>query len=322
VSVEAQHLIFKIPPEEAGIRLDRFLAARHGTVSRSRWQSLIESDQVLINDKPVRSGAVLKGGDRVDVRIPPPAPASPLAQDIPLDILHEDEDYILISKPPGMVVHPAAGHGRDTLVNALLHHCGHLSNVGGVMRPGIVHRIDKDTSGVMAATKNDLAHRHLAAQFEAHTIERVYEALVWGTFRLKRGTFRGTIERDPRHRLRMTGKTGAGRHAVTHFEVLGETPHFSYIRCTLETGRTHQIRVHCTEAGHPLIGDQLYGRSRSVSPRMGAELQQRVRNFPRQALNAAVLGFTDRAGETIRCEIPLPADMADLWALMQAEDSA
>ncbi len=316
-----QTLTFVIQSEQEGVRLDRFLADAHPTLSRSRWQAIIDAGEVRLNDRPAKAGAVLRAGDRIDATVPPPVPAEPEAQAIDLDILFEDDDYIVVNKPAGMVVHPAAGHQEGTLVNALLHHCGHLSNVGGVQRPGIVHRIDKDTSGILVATKNDAAHRHIAEQFERHTVERMYVALAWGGFRTQRGSWRGTIERDPRNRLRMTGKTGSGRQAVTHFEVIAQTPHFAHLHCRLETGRTHQVRVHCSEAGHPLVGDPLYGKSRSVSPHMGTALQNAVRSFARQALHAAVLGFVDRKGNALRFETPVPDDMIGLWTLMQQEDA-
>jgi 23S rRNA pseudouridine1911/1915/1917 synthase len=309
-----------ITGELDAMRLDRALVALQPDLSRTRVQSLIEAGQVRLNGKAVRPGTVVRPGDRIDLDIPAPVAAEPQPEAIALEILYEDDDVVVINKPAGMNVHPGAGHPAGTVVNALLHHCGHLSSVGGVMRPGIVHRLDKDTSGVMVATKNDLAHRHLAIQFERHTIERAYVAIAWEPFRFKQGSFRSTIERDPRNRLRMTGKTGSGRPAVTHYTVEAETPHFSKLRCTLETGRTHQIRVHCSENGHPLVGDVLYGKGRSVSPKMGANLQNAVRAFPRQALHASTLGFTARDGNSLRFETPLPADMAELWRLIATED--
>jgi 23S rRNA pseudouridine1911/1915/1917 synthase len=222
-------------------------------------------------------------------------------------VLYEDTDLIVIVKPAGMVVHAGAGHATGTLVNALLAHCRDLSGIGGVLRPGIVHRLDKDTSGVMVAAKNDLAHRALAVQFERHSVERRYDALVWGGFRAPAGTLEGTL-------------AGEGRHAVTHYRVLEATPHFAQVACTLETGRTHQIRVQLSEAGHPVVGDRLYGKSRSLSPRMGPGLRRAIEEFGRQALHAAVLGFTLPGGKAVRFEAPPPADHQNLWRLMREED--
>lgn len=304
------------------MRLDKFLSAAAPELSRARWQQLIEAGGVLVNGKSAKANATLRAGDDVRAQLPPPVAAAPAPQAIALDVVFETADYIIVNKPAGLVVHPAAGNQTGTLVNALLHHCKDLSGIGGELRPGIVHRIDKDTSGLIIAAKHDAAHRHLAKQFEAHTIERAYEALAWGGFRTRTGTIRSALERDPRNRLRMTGRTGAGRAAVTHYEITGATPHFARLRCRLETGRTHQIRVHLAEAGHPIVGDPVYGNTRSVSPRMGVNLQQAVKGFGRQALHAAVLGFTALDGERLRFERPMPPDMQALWSLMEAEDAA
>jgi 23S rRNA pseudouridine1911/1915/1917 synthase len=315
-----EHVDLIAGSENAGARLDRFLAATQPSLSRVRWQQLIEEGHVELNGKQAKPNSTLHVGDRITATVPPPQEARPLPENIPLDIAYEDADLIVVNKPAGMVVHPGAGNYTGTLVNALLFHCKDLSGIGGVARPGIVHRIDKDTSGLLVVAKNDLTHRHLAAQFEAHSIKRVYEAIAWGLFRGKAGTLTGTIERDPRNRQRMTGKTGGGRKAVTHYEVVGETPHFSRLKCKLETGRTHQIRVQLAEAGHPLVGDPVYGQTRSISPRMGVRLQQAVRSFGRQALHAAVLGFADRKGKAHYFEAPVTGDFEDLWALMLTED--
>lgn len=314
-------LQFVTDPDHAGLRMDRFLALSHPDLSRARWQQLLSEGHVLVNGQPAKGSMPVRTGDVITAEIPPAQAAEPVPEDIPLTVLYEDSDYIVVDKPPGMVVHQGAGHHTGTLVNALLHHCQDLSSIGGVLRPGIVHRIDKDTSGAMVATKNDLAHRHLAEQFERHTIERVYEAIVWDPFRFSKGTIRGHIERDPRNRLKMSGRTGSGRTAVSHYEVVASTPHFSRVRCRLETGRTHQIRVHLSEAGHPLIGDALYGKARTISQRLGPQLRERLASFPRQALHAHVLGFVGRDGVTVRVEADMPSDMTELWALMVAEDT-
>ncbi len=313
-------LSFDVGAAEAGMRLDRFLSLHHPDLSRARWQQLIADRLVSLNGAPTKPGAPLKPGDVIAARVPPPVEATPRPEAVDLDILYEDDDYVIVNKPAGMVVHHGAGHDSGTLVNALLHHCGNLSNVGGVMRPGIVHRLDKDTSGVMAATKNDLAHRFLAEQFAAHTIERAYEAIVWGVFSFSTGTVEGLIGRDPRNRLRMTGRTTSGRRAVTHYKVTAATRHFSRVECRLETGRTHQIRVHMAESHHPVVGDPLYGKGRSIPASLLPELREALAAFNRQALHARVLGFTTRAGKTIRVEAEPPVDMQRLWQLIAEQD--
>lgn len=322
VSVQGEHKTFVTGSEHVGLRLDQFLCSVEPTLSRTRWQALIESGSVQLNGQRAKPGNVLRAGDLIEADLPLPTQATPTAEPIALTIVYEDNHVIVVDKPAGMAVHPGPGHWHGTLVNALLFYCKDLSGIGGVLRPGIVHRLDKDTSGLIVAAKNDTAHLALAKQFERHTIHRAYIAIAWGPFRFKRGTLQGTIDRDPHHRLRMTGKTGRGRHAITHYEVQAATPHFARVRCTLETGRTHQIRVHLAEAGHPIVGDPLYGKSRCVSPRMGTRLQKAVKTFPRQALHAGELGFILPTGERLQFTSSLPRDMVELWRLMEEEDRA
>jgi len=307
-----------------GDRVDRWLAhhlaVRDDTpiLSRNRLKSLIldgrvSADGVTITDPSI----AVKPGLRYRIDVPAATPAEPEAQDLPLTVVYEDAALIVIDKPAGMTVHPAPGAPRDTLVNALIAHCGDsLSGIGGVRRPGIVHRIDKDTSGLLVVAKTDAAHHALAAGFAAHTIDRAYRALCWGVPVPPAGRIEGAVGRHPQDRVRMAVRPdGSGKAAVTHYRTLrrfGEVA--ALLECRLETGRTHQIRVHMTHVGHPLIGDPVYGRGRSG--RLGGlpePLRDRLRAFPRQALHAAILGFTHPvSGEALRFESPLPADLSGL----------
>lgn len=247
-------------PEDAGLRLDAFLAQRLPDLSRSRIQQLLEQGCILVEGKPGKKNRRLTPGERILLDLPEPAEADPEPEEIPLDILFEDADLLVINKPKGMVVHPAPGHESGTLVNALLHHCGgSLSGIGGVKRPGIVHRLDKDTSGLMLAAKTDRAHASLAAQLGDHSLHRVYAALLIGTPRPAEGVVDLPVGRHPRDRKKMAAGVPGGRSAVTHYRVLESFPGYSYAECVLETGRTHQIRVHMASLGHPVAGDPLYG---------------------------------------------------------------
>jgi 23S rRNA pseudouridine1911/1915/1917 synthase len=279
-----------VPPEAAGWRLDRALAAALPTLSRERLKSLISQGLVTGEDQgPVRDPAVkVAPGSAFDVQVPLPRPAHNEAQDIPLAILFEDEHLIVIDKPAGLVVHPAAGNLDGTLVNALLHHCaGSLSGIGGVERPGIVHRIDKDTSGLLVAAKTDRAHTGLAAQFAKHSIDRRYRAIVAGIPAPTEGTIDAPLARSAadRKKIAIVHATHA-RRAVTHYRLVSALRRAALVECKLETGRTHQVRVHMASIGHPLLGDPVYGRSRPEH----REVLNRL-NFKRQALHAAHLGF-------------------------------
>lgn len=309
-----------IPTDSAGLRLDRALALALPTLSRERLKALIAQGRVTGPDgTPWRDPArKVKGGETMAVAVPAPAPAEAPAQAIALAIVFEDEHLIVIDKPAGLVVHPACGHADGTLVNALLHHCaGQLSGIGGVARPGIVHRIDKDTSGLLVAAKTDPAHEGLARQFKAHTVERLYCAVVLGHPRAEAGRIEAPLARSPTDRRRVViVQQGEGKHAVTHWRVVRRLAGASLVEARLETGRTHQVRVHMASIGHPLVGDPVYGRGAALA--LGA-----AHGFSRQALHAATLGFTHPvSGEWLAFEAPLPADMAALVAVLRGTPDA
>jgi 23S rRNA pseudouridine1911/1915/1917 synthase len=317
----------------AGWRLDRFLAAALPDFSRSRLQQLLEEGAVAIGAQTIKdANHRVKPGDDYVVTVPPTAPAAPQGQDIPLDVVYEDQDLIVINKPAGLVVHPAAGNPDGTLVNALIAHCGEDAlAIGGEARPGIVHRLDKDTSGLLVAAKTERAMASLAKQFANHTIERAYNAVVWGAPRDSTGMIESQIGRSPFDRKRMAVLRGGGKLARTRYKVIekfgpGDRPFASLIECRLETGRTHQIRVHLTHLGHPLIGDPRYGRNRTA-PRgkSDAELHafSAAADFPRQALHAFVLGFQHPSlHKTLHFEAPWPADFAELVGALQGLNKA
>ena len=263
--------ILMIEATESAERIDALLARSVEGLTRSAAQRLLEQGAVTLQGKPVKKNHKTSPGETFEIVLPEPEPAEPEPEDIPLDVRYEDDDLIVVNKPRGMVVHPAPGHPNGTLVNALLCHCGDsLSGVGGEKRPGIVHRIDKDTSGLLIAAKNDFAHLALSAQLSDHSIARTYEAVVIGNFREDSGTVNAPIGRHPTDRKRMAVTQKNSREAVTHWEVLGRYAGYTHIRCRLETGRTHQIRVHMAHIGHPLLGDLVYGRKK---PELGLEGQ-------------------------------------------------
>ena len=283
--------------EHAGVRLDAFLSA-DGALTRSQAARLIAEGRVRVNGKPAAKSARLSGGETVTVDVPQLRETALPPQDIPLDVVYEDDDVIVVNKPTGLVVHPAPGHPDGTLVNALLHHCGDsLSGIGGEKRPGIVHRIDRDTSGLIIAAKNDAAHLALAAQLADHTLARTYECLAVGNFREDSGTVDAPIGRHPVDRKRMAVVRQGGREAVTHWAVIARYPGVTHLRCRLETGRTHQIRVHLAYIGHPILGDTVYGVKKPVAGLTG------------QCLHAVGLRFIHpRTGEPVELTCPLPEE--------------
>jgi 23S rRNA pseudouridine1911/1915/1917 synthase len=307
---------------EAGGRLDKALALALPALSRARLQALIAEGRVSFDGAPVLDGSAKARAGLYEIAVPPPAPADPRPETIPLGVLFEDTHLIVVDKPAGMAVHPAPGSETGTLVNALLAHCGaSLSGIGGVARPGIVHRLDKDTSGVMVAAKTDAAHQGLAALFERHDIERVYLALTRGAPSPSRGTIEGNIGRSSSDRKKMAVLKTGGRHAVTHYAVertFGpkERPLAARVACRLETGRTHQIRVHLASKGAPCLGDPAYGSGSPANPVKAAIAEA---GLTRQALHAAVLGFAHPiTGEALRFETPPPEDMRRLQTLLEA----
>ena len=290
--------------EFVGERIDKFLSCRLEEVSRSYIQKLIKEGHVSVNGKSVKANYKLGAGDEISVEIPEAKEPDILPEDIPLDILYEDQDILVVNKPKGMVVYPAAGHYSGTLVNALMYHCkDSLSGINGVMRPGIVHRIDMDTTGSLLVCKNDEAHRILAEQLKEHTIRREYHAIVYGNIKEDTGTVDAPIGRHPTDRKKMSINHKNGKQAVTHYEVLERFGNFTYIRCRLETGRTHQIRVHMASLHHPLLGDEVYGPS-SRPPFPGLK---------GQVLHAKILGIYHPAtGEYMEFDAPLPQYFVDL----------
>ena len=288
--------------ENQQMRLDKYLSEQFPEQTRSYLQKLIKEGQVLVNGKNVKSGYQLSKNDEVFVNIPEPKELDVEPQDMDLDIVYEDNDVILINKPKGMVVHPAPGHTTDTLVNGLLYHCkDQLSGINGVARPGIVHRIDRDTTGILIVCKNDASHNSIAAQLKEHSINRRYRALVHGNLKDDFGTIEGSIGRHPVDRKKMAINEKNGKHAVTHYTVLERFGNYTFIECKLETGRTHQIRVHMSSIGHPLVGDEVYGPAKCPFKLHG------------QCLHAMVLGFIHpKTGEYMEFSADLPEYFEDL----------
>lgn len=309
--VMGETLLFCPEPEDAGSRLDAFLALNLEGKTRSAVQKLMDQGKVLVNGKTGRKNDKVKPGDSIQVEIPEPEPLELLPQDIPLDIVYEDEHLLVVNKPKGMVVHPAPGNPDGTLVNALLYHCGEsLSGINGVIRPGIVHRIDKDTSGLLMVAKNDLAHQSLAAQIAAHTFTRMYNTVVYGNLKTDEGTISAPIARHPTDRKKMAVVPG-GREAVTHYRVLERLSGFTLVECRLETGRTHQIRVHMAHIGHPVAGDPVYGPKKCITSLNG------------QCLHARLLGFVHPAtGEYMEFDSGLPLYFTDFLEKLRRKGGA
>ena len=292
-----QEYHFQISEELEGERIDKALSILMDSLSRSFISKLIKDGKVMIQQKAVKASYTVKADDEVIFSLPPSVQPDIVAEDIPLDILYEDKDVIVINKPKGMVVHPAAGHYSGTLVNALMHHCGEdLSGINGVMRPGIVHRIDMDTTGSIIVCKNDIAHNHIAAQLKEHSITRKYHAICHGVLKEDSGTINKPIGRHPNDRKKMAVNEKNGKEAITHYKVLERFKDYTYIECQLETGRTHQIRVHMSSIGHPLLGDEVYAPGRKHHFHLNG-----------QTLHAKILGFQHPAtNEYIETDAPLP----------------
>lgn len=299
-------MILEITENQAGERIDRFLADSQD-LTRSFLQKILKEGAVIVNGKSVKANYKLRKGDRVEFEIPEAVEPDIVAEDIPLSILYEDADVLVVDKPKGMVVHPAAGHYSRTLVNAVMYHCkGELSGINGVLRPGIVHRIDRDTTGSIIICKNDMAHNEIARQLKEHSINRRYRAIVTGVLKDEEGTIEGAIGRDKKDRKKMA-ITADGKPAVTHYRVLQRFKHYTYVECVLETGRTHQIRVHMASIGHPLLGDEVYGRRSDKYKCEG------------QCLHAMTLGFHHpRTGEYIEVNAPLPPYFEHLLAVLES----
>lgn len=292
-----ENMNFQVTREEQGDRIDRYLASRLPDYSRSFLQKLVGEGRVLVGDKPVKSNYKINEGDRVSLSVPDAVEPEIIPEPIPLDILYEDASLLVINKPKGIVVHPCPGHYSGTLVNALMYHCkDQLSGINGVMRPGIVHRIDQNTTGSLVVCKTDAAHRSLAEQLKVHSITRKYRAIVHGNLKEEEGTVNAPIGRHPVDRKKMAVNNRCGRDAVTHYRVLERFGSFTYLECRLETGRTHQIRVHMASIGHPLLGDDVYGPSRCPIPGLTG-----------QTLHAMTLGFIHpETGTYMEFEAPLP----------------
>lgn len=311
-----QRCVFEVQAEDSGTRLDKYLAAQVPSLSRSQVQRLIQEGQVRVAQAPAPARYRVRERDIITLDVPPPRPTAVMAEPLALQIVYEDDALLVIDKPPGLVVHPAPGHASGTLVNALLFHCRTLSGIGGEKRPGIVHRLDKDTSGLLLVAKHDRSHRHLAAQLQARQLRRCYVALVRGRLPAPQGTIDAPIGRHPRQRQKMTVVEYSGRAARTHYQVLQTWGPVSCLRLSLDTGRTHQIRVHLAHIGHPVVGDPLYGAGLLRWPGHPA-LEQALRAFPRQALHAAQIGFQHpESGAWLTFTAPLPSDMATLLACL------
>lgn len=291
-----EQLEILIDSQDTGSRIDRFLAEKYTDHSRSYLQKLLKDGMVSVNGQKVKSNYRVQEGDRIQITFPDAEELNILPEEIPLDILYEDPYLLVVNKPKNMVVHPSAGHMEGTLVNAVLAHCqGNLSGINGVLRPGIVHRIDKDTTGALLICKDDVTHRALAEQLKEHSIKRRYRAIVYGGFREEEGVVEGPIGRHPVDRKKMAINYKNGKDAVTHYRVLERFENATYLECRLETGRTHQIRVHMSSIGHPLLGDEVYGSGRNPYHLQG------------QALHAMILGFVHpHTGEYLELEAPLP----------------
>ena len=310
----------KVSEKNQRRRLDQFLSETDLNLSRSQAKNLIKKNYILLNQRPTKPSIHLKAGDLVSVAFPRPEPLSLIPEPLPLTILYEDSSIIVVDKPAGMVVHPAAGNPSGTLVNALLYHCKDLRGINGVLRPGIVHRLDKDTSGVMVVAKDDEAYQQLTQQFKNRSVEKVYWAIAYGKFRQEGGLIDSAIGRHPSQRKRMSTRTKKGRMAITRWKRIESLDGLSLLEIFPRTGRTHQIRVHLSAMGHPLLGDPLYGRKGRPGSMKDPVLKECVKGMNRQALHALRLSFNHpRTGERVQFESPIPQDMREVLEGLRAQ---
>ena len=312
----------RVSEKGEGMRLDQFLSKTNLNLSRSQAKILIEKHHIVLNQKPTKPSVHIKAGDTVSGTLPEPSPLSLKPEPIPINILYEDSSVVVIDKPSGMVVHPAHGNPSGTLVNALLYHCKDLVGINGVLRPGIVHRLDKDTSGVMVVAKEDEAFRHLTKQFKNRTVGKTYLAIVYGRFRQDEGLIDSAIGRHPSERKRMSTRTKKGRVAITRWKKVEEFDSATLLEIFPQTGRTHQIRVHLSSIGHPLLGDPLYGRKGRPGTIHDPLLKECVKRMNRQALHAHRLEFDHpRIGERVQFVAPIPEDMSNVLSLLRKQES-
>jgi 23S rRNA pseudouridine1911/1915/1917 synthase len=302
-----------VTERESGKRLDQFLSETNLNLSRSQAKDLIQKHHIILNQKPTKPSSHIKAGDTISGKIPEPEPLHLEPEPISLNILYEDSSIIVIDKSPGMVVHPAYGNPSGTLVNALLHHCKDLSGINGILRPGIVHRLDKDTSGVMVVAKDDESYHHLTQQFRNRSIEKVYWAVVYGKFGQDEGLIDSAIGRHPSERKRMSTRTKRGRMAITRWKKIEEFDGYTLLEIFPQTGRTHQIRVHLSSIGHPVLGDPLYGRKGRPGTIHDPFLKEGVKRMNRQALHAYKLGFIHpKTGKKLQFVSPMPKDIKEV----------
>jgi 23S rRNA pseudouridine1911/1915/1917 synthase len=322
-SDEGKHFSIRVTEKDQERRLDQFVSESDLNLSRSQAKNLIKKNYILLNQRPTKASIHLKAGDLISVTFPRPEPLSLKPEPLPLPILYEDSSVIVVDKPAGMVVHPAAGNPSGTLVNALLYHCKDLGGINGVLRPGIVHRLDKDTSGVMVVAKDDEAYQHLIRQFKDRSVEKVYLAISYGKFRQEEGLIDSAIGRHPSQRKRMSTRTRKGRIAITRWKRIEGLNGFTLLEIFPQTGRTHQIRVHLSSMGHPLLGDPLYGRKGRPGSIQDPVLKECVKRMNRQALHALRLTFSHpRTGEKVQFESPIPQDIREVleWLRKQRKD--
>ena len=318
--MESNLITHIVSPEDRGTRLDIYLTGRNPGLTRSHLKRLIENENVTLNGVIPKAGEKIKPGDLIKLTIPPPEPMRAFPEPIPLNILHEDFDVIVINKPAGLVIHPAAGHYSGTLVNGLLYHCKELSSFGEPFRPGIVHRLDMNTSGVMVVAKNDYSHQHLAAQFKAHSVKKEYRGFVVGVMEEDKGTVSSLIGRNLRDPKKMSVRLHQGKVAITHWEVFKRYPSVTFLAIRLETGRTHQIRVHLASIHHPVLCDPEYGGRKTIASLPDPELRQFLASVKRQFLHASILGFIHpRREEQVEFFAPLPEDFHLLLQKLERE---